>query len=264
VKRGKRGDGRTRDVVEDFKRLVFDPYRRARQVNRIPDIMVAHPVEKDGGFVLAHKYWVYFLDGARDFSMDARHRWGNLIDQIFQVTQRADAGDEEAKDNLDAIHRIVFAGPLGVSRTALRDVAEMRGPSMANACAWLLYDLIERIAAVVEPIDPAKVTAIDSVRLREDLLGHPLAQYVGAVFKPGKVNTPKSLARHVLELLLVEARIHPPTSDYVDKQLKRFFEDPRLSAETSTRHIERLRIEGFDYYSTMDRKGFNRAVPEGG
>lgn len=261
--RGKRENGETQNGVADFS-PVLDPYRRARRVNRIPDLISMRPVEKDGGIVLANDYWIYFLEGAQDFSKESISQWGNLIGQIFEIMQRANAGDDEAKDNLAAIERTVFAGPLGISRNALKEIAETPVRSLADACAWLWYDLIERITAVVEPTDPAKDTAIDNVRLRDDLPGHPLAQYVRAVFKHGKTNTPKSLARHVLKSLLLEVRIHSPSLDYVDKELNRLLDDSRSSAEISTGHIERLRIEGFDYYLTMDRKGFNRGGSEGG
>jgi hypothetical protein len=261
--RGKRENGEMRNAVADFS-SVFDPYRRARRVNRIPDLINMRPVEKDGGFVIAHEYWIYFLEGAQDFPKESTSQWGNLIAQIFEIMRRADAGDEEAKDNLNAIERTVFAGPLGMSRNALKSIAETPVRSLADACAWLWYDLIQRIADVVLPTDPAKDTATDNVSLRDDLPDHPLVQYVRAFFKPGKVNTSKSLARQVLKSLLAEVRIHSPTLDYIDKELNRLLEDSRSSAEISAGHIERLRIEGFDYYLTMYRKGFNRAVPERG
>jgi len=222
------------------------------------------PVEKDGRFVLAHSYWIYFLEGAQDFSTESLNRWGNLIGRIFELMQRADAGDQKAKDNLKAVEKTVFDDLLGINRDALKNIAETPICSLADACAWLWYDLIERIDAVVAPIDPAKNTAKDSVSLRDDLPDHPLAQYVSAIFKPGKVNTPKSLARRVLESLLLEARIPSPTFDYIERELNRLLKDQRSSAAISGPHIARLRIEGFDYHLTMDRKGFNRGVPEGG
>src|SRR5262245_37727760 len=104
-----------RDAVEDFKRLIFDPYRRARRVNRVPDIINMGPVEKDGRFVLAHSYWIYFLEGAQDFSTESLNRWGNLIGRIFELMQRADAGDQKAKDNLKAVEKTVFADLLGIN-----------------------------------------------------------------------------------------------------------------------------------------------------
>jgi hypothetical protein len=153
---------------------------------------------------------------------------------------------------------------LDLSEINLKEIAGWRGVPRAQSYAWLWFDLIRKVAAVIKPVTPSENTASDRVKLREGLPeDHPLVRIVGAVFKKGQVNTMKALARRIYERLIQEAGATPPDFKSMDTALNQFLRYPQLREELETKYIETLRMDGFDYHSIMNRTGLNRTVPRG-
>lgn len=224
-----------------------------------------HRIYYEGGKLVSSPYlYIQLLKGARDFPENEFNRLANLTGQIFKVLERAIAGDEAAKTHLAAIHKIAFADALELSENNLKEIAEWRGVSRTQSYAWLWFDLITKLKAVIEPAVPSKNLATDKVKLQEGLPeDHPLVHIVRTVFKKGKVNTAKSLAREIFKLLVQESGVTPPDQKSVDTALKDFLWYPHVREELSTKYIETLRMDGFDYHSIMNRTGLNRTVSKG-
>jgi hypothetical protein len=238
------------------KRKITDSGLLGAEIHRI--------TRKDGEIVSAPYLYIQLMEGARDFPENALAQLVMLAGQIFRVLERASAGDESAMTHLAAIHKIAFADTLELSKSNLEEIAGWRGVSRTRSYAWLWFDLITKVAAVIEPADPSKTLASDRVKLREGLPeDHPLVRTVRTVFKKGKLNTTQSLARSIYELLINESNGTPPDHKSVGTALKEFLRYSQAREENPTKYIETLRMDGLDYYSIMNRTGLDRTVSKG-